>query len=102
QAEDGIRDFHVTGVQTCALPICYAYLFLDGNWQLVRATREYADMYADPPAYVHGIAGYVSETLDDVHYEIMHDLAWGADAEEVQIGRASCRERVRIGEGATQ
>src|SRR5690606_40511167 len=24
QAEDGIRDFHVTGVQTCALPICGA------------------------------------------------------------------------------
>src|SRR5690606_39850023 len=23
QAEDGIRDFHVTGVQTCALPIYY-------------------------------------------------------------------------------
>src|SRR5690606_40786913 len=25
QAEDGIRDFHVTGVQTCALPISQAY-----------------------------------------------------------------------------
>src|SRR5207302_6449327 len=24
QAEDGIRDFHVTGVQTCALPICFS------------------------------------------------------------------------------
>src|SRR5690606_20180300 len=24
QAEDGIRDFHVTGVQTCALPILYS------------------------------------------------------------------------------
>src|SRR5690606_39448365 len=24
QAEDGIRDFHVTGVQTCALPISVA------------------------------------------------------------------------------
>src|SRR5690606_41199373 len=23
-AEDGIRDFHVTGVQTCALPISFA------------------------------------------------------------------------------
>src|SRR5690606_40699927 len=23
QAEDGIRDFHVTGVQTCALPISF-------------------------------------------------------------------------------
>src|SRR5690606_40821196 len=26
QAEDGIRDFHVTGVQTCALPI-FTYFF---------------------------------------------------------------------------
>src|SRR5690606_30180777 len=26
QAEDGIRDFHVTGVQTCALPICHETL----------------------------------------------------------------------------
>src|SRR5690606_39681480 len=25
QAEDGIRDFHVTGVQTCALPISVGY-----------------------------------------------------------------------------
>src|SRR5690606_40489435 len=28
QAEDGIRDFHVTGVQTCALPIYIRVLFL--------------------------------------------------------------------------
>src|SRR5690606_39526399 len=26
QAEDGIRDFHVTGVKTCALPICGSIL----------------------------------------------------------------------------
>src|SRR5690606_40121664 len=26
QAEDGIRDFHVTGVQTCALPILVMHL----------------------------------------------------------------------------
>src|SRR5690625_1180819 len=38
QAEDGIRDGHVTGVQTCALPICLAHqkgydqiLWLDGK-----------------------------------------------------------------------
>src|SRR5690606_39956038 len=30
QAEDGIRDFHVTGVQTCALPIL-AGPYLKGN-----------------------------------------------------------------------
>src|SRR5690606_40493169 len=28
QAEDGIRDFHVTGVQTCALPIFVFGFFL--------------------------------------------------------------------------
>src|SRR5690606_40693348 len=30
QAEDGIRAFHVTGVQTCALPIC-PLVGLDSN-----------------------------------------------------------------------
>src|SRR5690606_22592719 len=30
QAEDGIRDFHVTGVQTCALPI-YLFCAIRGN-----------------------------------------------------------------------
>src|SRR5690606_39828840 len=30
QAEDGIRDFHVTGVQTCALPICTLEVALTG------------------------------------------------------------------------
>src|SRR5690606_40125521 len=29
QAEDGIRDFHVTGVQTCALPISGFFQALD-------------------------------------------------------------------------
>src|SRR5690606_39585129 len=28
QAEDGIRDFHVTGVQTCALPILRSIRFI--------------------------------------------------------------------------
>src|SRR5436309_7096819 len=31
QAEDGIRDFHVTGVQTCALPISQALHELGRN-----------------------------------------------------------------------
>src|SRR5690606_39785855 len=32
QAEDGIRDFHVTGVQTCALPIfLYGVMAINAN-----------------------------------------------------------------------
>src|SRR5690606_40723942 len=32
QAEDGIRDFHVTGVQTCALPIFAFSIFWTYVW----------------------------------------------------------------------
>src|SRR5256885_11002701 len=31
QAEDGIRDYKVTGVQTCALPISHAFLYSGGR-----------------------------------------------------------------------
>src|ERR1039457_3229867 len=37
QAEDGIRDYKVTGVQTCALPICLRARRGDGPVQLGRA-----------------------------------------------------------------
>src|SRR2546430_12639871 len=40
QAEDGIRDLTVTGVQTCALPICMAWLVREGD---VLATAEIAE-----------------------------------------------------------
>src|SRR5690606_14620174 len=35
QAEDGIRDFHVTGVQTCALPISFIQGSFRGNFAIV-------------------------------------------------------------------
>src|SRR5690606_40092172 len=42
QAEDGIRDFHVTGVQTCALPISVVSSSWRRAWTAssVRARRE--------------------------------------------------------------
>src|SRR5690606_40066570 len=37
QAEDGIRDFHVTGVQTCALPILASQVVLNNPnmWRII-------------------------------------------------------------------
>src|SRR5256885_11454075 len=35
QAEDGIRDYKVTGVQTCALPICGF-----GSWQRITSLAD--------------------------------------------------------------
>src|SRR5690606_9018475 len=60
QAEDGIRDFHVTGVQTCALPIYQAeahaffqYLFF-GQWDRVRARAHKLgiEIVGDAPIFV--------------------------------------------------
>src|SRR5437763_16906166 len=66
QAEDGIRDTSVTGVQTCALPILRRLRLLG----LVRQEQEVAEVV--PHRRVVGVGG----------------------GELVQIGRASCRERV--------
>src|SRR5207302_7448016 len=46
QAEDGIRDFHVTGVQTCALPI-YAVGYTGGSHPATRANRGKANRNKD-------------------------------------------------------
>src|SRR5690606_40101511 len=43
QAEDGIRDFHVTGVQTCALPISLAGCNRDANDTADRDTTPATD-----------------------------------------------------------
>src|SRR5690625_6156843 len=51
QAEDGIRDGHVTGVQTCALPIFIVVIY-------VFAGGAFADVYTDAvQAVLMAIAG---------------------------------------------
>src|SRR5690606_41080610 len=61
QAEDGIRDFHVTGVQTCALPISEkksSMRHLSDNQSArrplrVRRTYLFSTTTPDSPALVH-------------------------------------------------
>ena len=65
QAEDGIRDGHVTGVQTCALPICF------------KITKE---RYHNVPYIMLGFS--------------LGSFLLRSFLIKYQIGRASCRERV--------
>src|SRR5688500_20184844 len=74
QAEDGIRDYKVTGVQTCALPIsCVAP---SGSRDRVRGGVQAARAPAGWPAVVAAAAEGGSRCLRCR-----------------EIGRASCRER---------
>src|SRR5690606_40178832 len=80
QAEDGIRDFHVTGVQTCALPI-------SGRARRVVQARE------------HG-ARAVGRAVDVERRVVRH-----AEVHAVRIGRTYAREarseERRVGEECT-
>src|SRR5699024_11317733 len=80
QAEDGIRDRNVTGVQTCALPI----------FGLVTAF----DIKADVLVSLALIAS-VAIGEDFAAGEVAFIMQLGGLLEELtEIGRASCRERV--------
>src|SRR5256885_12739420 len=84
QAEDGIRDYKVTGVQTCALPISSG-----GSSEYYLTVSE----LRAHPAYDQDVrvAGVVQN-------DVLHPPGPPGHATvqftEKEIGRASCRERV--------
>src|SRR5689334_23453286 len=91
QAEDGIRDGTVTGVQTCALPIWPA----PGSLRRpARADR--LGLGRDSAAVGLGAldADIPSASLDDLDLLRRFLARHHPGAVEPEIGRASCRERV--------
>src|SRR5439155_8313150 len=74
QAEDGIRDGHVTGVQTCALPICVR------SFEPIRAPKEIGS--APIPLRKRGGAEHKSDA----------DRAVPTRSEERRVGK-ECRSR---------
>src|SRR5690606_40650201 len=100
-AEDGIRGFHVTGVQTCALPI----------WDLLSAPLAAGSAAHDrPPRTPRSASGSSERTIgcrqrrarsSDAHAaERVGIFERGALNKARKIGRASCRERGTCWEGA--
>src|SRR5262249_59042012 len=100
-AEDGIRDWSVTGVQTCALPI---YPVSDANARANASRR----LPRQRPAGLHGMQD--AADLGREHEAVARLLAQRrahaqlAAAVPVErrskIGRASCREREEVAGGA--
>src|SRR5688500_19390918 len=81
QAEDGIRDYKVTGVQTCALPICPPQIVpsqLNTFTALGKAIIIVLTMNVMPRS------GFMPEIN-----------MWWPHTINPKIGRASCRERVK-------
>src|SRR5690606_40343034 len=94
QAEDGIRDFHVTGVQTCALPISgyerYEVSAYAKPGQQCRHNLNYWQ-FGDYLGIGPGAHGKLS-----FHDRIIRQAKLRNPTSWTKIGRASCRERVLV------
>src|SRR5690606_40788946 len=93
QAEDGIRDFHVTGVQTCALPISQLNLV-----ELAAAAAEQHEVCRRPLAMLStdpdtNQTKYVPAPCKST----LECVCPACAARAREIGRASCRGRVGVG-----
>src|SRR5256885_8430442 len=85
QAEDGIRDYKVTGVQTCALPIY--------RRERCGGTGRRRNLARDADRYHRTVLGDVGNRHRDV-LAFTHCPAAECLDRVAEIGRASCRERV--------
>src|SRR5689334_24192166 len=83
QAEDGIRDGTVTGVQTCALPICFRKVV-----EQIHARAEGAGipLPRNPTA--------CRSKREEKHSTFARNIEHRGSCCLFQIGRASCREGV--------
>src|SRR5690606_41164252 len=88
QAEDGIRDFHVTGVQTCALPISRR-----------RAARAAQPLIRSGPSSVASVHSDTATGKAPTALRVKTPPRHKHAPSVGQIGRASCRERVEIAGG---
>src|SRR3712207_8030692 len=86
QAEDGIRDIGVTGVQTCALPISARYPWLEFYTPVNEpcTTARFAGLYGVWYPHARDDKSFIQALLIQCRAVVL----------SMQIGRASCRERV--------
>src|SRR2546430_5323795 len=89
QAEDGIRDLTVTGVQTCALPILVGHEHRHAEMQLppTLPTRATSGIYARRCS-----AGVVGDVCHLERREVVPERARERRSEERRVGK-ECRSR---------
>src|SRR5207302_4916557 len=95
QAEDGIRDFHVTGVQTCALPIfdrALGRLEEEGGRVLAEAWMRRAIWYRGPLCVPHEVLAAARRALEVFDADVIEDEGLRQErSEERRVGKEGRR-----------
>src|SRR2546430_10470127 len=94
QAEDGIRDWIVTGVQTCALPICAAADRRSCTFPRRILPGMTPDRIAGADDKVPSRLPRREAARSRKFHQLRHPPSLCARYFPSEIGRASCRERV--------
>src|SRR5690606_40658564 len=96
------RDFHVTGVQTCALPI---YIFQEmgakvKRYKVKESNKDFIDKIEFPQFFIKVAASDIFGTDEELlnRESLLKDFKLSNEDIKIdfEIGRASCRERVYI------
>src|SRR5207247_5283853 len=95
QAEDGIRDPLVTGVQTCALPI-YKQSSQNSNVKTEFGWKDGVSVSDIPDFPIKGSINGKEVTFLYINFEKWRGPNDNVINFSLKIGRASCRERVYI------
>src|SRR5690606_40696509 len=96
--EDGIRDFHVTGVQTCALPIFereFERFLGAGPWERTPSRRGWRNGRKRRTLKTR-LGTLELRVPKDREGHFQPSLFERYQRSEKEIGRASCRERAEI------
>src|SRR5256885_13230398 len=75
QAEDGIRDYKVTGVQTCALPISGLEAVYLSGWQVAADGNTSETMYPDQSLYAYDSVPTMARRINNT-FKRADEIQW--------------------------
>src|SRR5207302_6410054 len=94
QAEDGIRDFHVTGVQTCALPIWSVRVLVGGrDLERASAATRATGLPVENAVALDAHDGHLADVLRRLRVDVLIHTAGPFQGQDYFVARAAIEAR---------
>lgn len=78
----------------------YSFVQMEGEWRLIRITKEYSDEYKQRSPYVHGLSGSTPDMVAKTNEEALRSVAWGMSKEEAAgvLAASAAGDRIELTE----